>query len=82
MEDELQGTQLVLLARRGCLSLGDGGRKTWAAERSALQVGHDIGMTSFLTCRHHTEGVFLSDTSWLCVIVLIEPSGRKHVLIL
>ncbi|KAI4825432.1 hypothetical protein KUCAC02_021112 [Chaenocephalus aceratus] len=37
VEDELQGRALVLLARRGCLKVGDGERQTWAVERSALQ---------------------------------------------
>lgn len=50
LEDELQGRVLLLLARRGCLRLGDGDRQTWAVERSALQVGHDISMQSSLIC--------------------------------
>ena len=61
MEDELQGRPLVLLARKGCLSLGDGDRQIWAVERSALQVGHGISMNNFLTLRHHAESMFLTD---------------------
>ena len=48
MEDELQGRELVRLARRGCLKVGDGDRQTWAVERSALEVGHNISMHSYM----------------------------------
>lgn len=43
------------------MRLGDGDKQTWAVERSALQVGDNTGMHSFLTCRLCAESVFPMD---------------------
>ncbi len=73
MEQKLQETELLLLARRGCLSPGDRVRQTWAVERSALQVGHNISMNPFLTWRHHTEGIFLNNKPLDVIFMLVKP---------
>lgn len=73
MDDELQRRELVLLARTECLRLGDGDRQTWAVERSALQVGLNISMNSFLT-----QGMLLNGAS-VAVAFYCHPCLTKRV---